>query len=58
MTIASNVFPVCILSQRQAALLFKHLNDLFLTRAEKVELEKVKEALGRQLVVPTTSGSR
>lgn len=43
------VFPVCVLTQAQARLLAKALNGLFLTKAEQLELAKVKRRLDLQL---------
>lgn len=52
------VFPVCVLTQRQAQLLAQHLEGYFLTSSQ---LAEITGAIRRQLATEgraTTTGSR
>lgn len=44
--LSTKVFPVCVLSQRLAQLLSRHLDGYFLT---KQELEELRTAINSQL---------
>ena len=43
------VFPVVVLPAYQASLLLKHLNGLFLTKAELEQVESIKANIRKQV---------